>query len=649
MVNDLNQLLFKEKICNQICSKPKCPENIYECTGDISHRCKNKELSCIENLNANQIKYIVEDIGNNVLLRACPGSGKTEVLGIKSAYEIGQWVDKWSGIAILTFANSAENEIRSRIKAYLNMNIQHPHFIGTFTSWIHGYIANPFSSKITNYAGDLECDKSLKIIDRDSNSDFLKVYSTKYQYKELGNIRANEYYEDFKTGKYIYTGKRNRDGKKILSDLLEEDAWRVEDLDNLKKRFWKNGFCVYEDVEHIVYLVLNQHMEIASYVSQRFPVILVDECQDLSYVQLKILEQIMKQGSKVHFIGDLNQSIYGFRKINPSDTDDFVLKNKFHIMELKQNYRSTQQIVDICGYIINSKIKIEGCAKKTTNHSMIALLYENNKEIEIVEKFNKIVLQANLDLNKSRVIVRNNSLKNKLLGIKATGLSNNRLEDFAKAIYLCKKNATINDFKDGYLLLCKVVQMIYFNESEHLNSSYFYSPCEFSLKEWKKIVCNLKEKFMECNELFNFALSWKEWKKILAKVLKDQSIEVPELKNSKIEIGKIRSGNSLETVEKVLFNKHKKVDCYIETIHGCKGMSLDAVLFMSSSKPSKEKSGAYWSQWFDIAQIDEKNRMAYVACSRAKHILALGIPNTSNFDEEDRIDLINLGFEIIKL
>jgi len=648
-VNNLNQLQFKEKICNQICSKPKCPENIYECTGSISIRCKDKELPCIEKLNYNQTKYIVEDIGNNILLRACPGSGKTEVLGIKSAYEIGQWVDKWSGIAILTFANSAENEIRSRIKSYLNMNLQYPHFIGTFTSWIHGYIANPFSSKITKYAGNLECDKSLKVIDSDSNSDFLKVYSTRYRYKELGNIRANEYYEDFKTGKYIYTGKRNRDGKKILSDLVEVDTWRVEDLDNLKKRFWKNGFCIYEDVEHIVYLVLNQNTDIASYVAQRFPIILVDECQDLSYVQLKILELIMKQGSKVHFIGDLNQSIYGFRKINPSDIYEFVLKNKFQIMELKQNYRSTQQIVDICGYIINSTIEIEGCAKKIATHSMIALLYEKNKEIEIIERFNKIVLQAKLDLKKSRVIVRNNNLKNKLLGIKATGLSNNSLEDFAKAIYLCKKDGTMNDFKDGYLSLCKAVQRIYFNESEHLNSNYFYSPCEFSIKEWKKIVCNLKEKFMECNELFNFALSWKEWKKILAKVLKDQSIDIPELKDCKIEIGKIRSGNSLEPVEKVLSNNPQKVDCYIETIHGCKGMSLDAVLFMSTSKPSKEESGAYWRQWFDRTQIDEKNRMAYVAFSRAKHILALGIPNTSSFTEEDRKELIKNGFEIIEL
>ena len=87
----------------------------------------------------------------------------------------------------------------------------------------------------------------------------------------------------------------------------------------------------------------------------------------------------------------------------------------------------------------------------------------------------------------------------------------------------------------------------------------------------------------------------------------------------------------------------------IETIHGCKGMSLDAVLFMSTYQASNdEHSGGYWKQWFDVENIGEENRLAYVAFSRARYLLALGIPKPKTFSEEDRQILCNIGFEIVE-
>ena len=79
-------------------------------------------------------------------------------------------------------------------------------------------------------------------------------------------------------------------------------------------------------------------------------------------------------------------------------------------------------------------------------------------------------------------------------------------------------------------------------------------------------------------------------------------------------------------------------------------MSLDAVLFMSAYKASTDKdSGSHWKDWFDVDEISEKNRLAYVAFSRAKYILVLGIPMTSTFRTEDRNNLIKCGFKIIEV
>ena len=77
-------------------------------------------------------------------------------------------------------------------------------------------------------------------------------------------------------------------------------------------------------------------------------------------------------------------------------------------------------------------------------------------------------------------------------------------------------------------------------------------------------------------------------------------------------------------------------------------MSLDSVLFMSSYKKSNNQdSRTFWREWFDLEYIGEKNRLAYVAFSRARHLLVLGIPKSSKFTDKDKETLINFGFKVI--
>ena len=102
-------------------------------------------------------------------------------------------------------------------------------------------------------------------------------------------------------------------------------------------------------------------------------------------------------------------------------------------------------------------------------------------------------------------------------------------------------------------------------------------------------------------------------------------------------------------MKKTLFNDEEGSLSYsIETIHGCKGMSLDAVFFLSSYQAANgDHSGGYWKQWFNREEVGEENRLAYVAFSRARYLLALGIPKPKNFSEADRKILEDAGFEIV--
>lgn len=641
----------RDKLREVLCERTSCTNDIHECAGKLRHRCLELGTSFINNLNEGQLEYIISSIDDNIFLKACPGSGKTEVLGIKSAYQINSWKNKHRGIAILTFTNSAEDEIRNRVETYLDEKLKYPNYIGTFTSWIHGYIANPFLSKVTHYKGDKDFDKSIKLIESGENPNFINSFSSEYGYVQLGNINPCEYYFDFKLKKFIYCGNRSNNGQLILDSLLESNEWRMDDLKKIKIQFWKKGFYLYEDIEYLVYYLLCENEEIARMIASRFPIILIDECQDLSYIQLEIIKLINKQGSKIHLIGDLDQAIYGFRNIDPNDTTEFIGNLEFKTIELTQNYRSCQSIVDISDLIINRNSNIVGCVSPKVTEPLIAILYKKDKEIEASKEFTKLITENNLSMKNSRIIVRGNSLKYKLLGLKNQNTSSNTLEDIARAIYLSVSTGNVYEFKISFELFAKSIQRIYFSNVECLNKQYFYKPAEMEMHEWKKLLSDIKNILISNKELLDFSKTWSNWKDKLNKIMNKSISILPSLNEKECKLGYIQRGNKDKTLEEVLFcNTSNDIEHKIETIHGCKGMSLDAVLFMSVyAKSRDEDSGAHWKDWFDVGEIGEKNRLAYVAFSRAKYILVLGIPMTSTFKTEDRNNLIKCGFKIIEV
>ena len=267
------------------------------CSGRLSNKCRHDQCCALFHLTDDQINYVLSDIGSDIYLNSCPGSGKTEVIGVKVAYELSHWQSKTSGIAILTFTNSAEDEIRNRTVSYLRHQIQYPHFLGTFTSWLHGYIANPFLNRIVKKLSE-ESDSILKIVDSSCESEFLNAFKTNYSYGRLGNIPANHFFYDIKSEKYCYCGDKLSTEKEEFKKQCDQGKKHIKaDLKATKKKFRERGFFVYEDIECLVDYLLKTHSNIASLIAKRFPFIIIDECQDLSYVQLSILNELHRYGT----------------------------------------------------------------------------------------------------------------------------------------------------------------------------------------------------------------------------------------------------------------------------------------------------------------------------------------------------------------
>ena len=134
----------EEKLC--MVAKTLCGiDDINNCIYMKGETCQ--KVGRIKEKTDDQLDYILSSIDTNTYLEACAGSGKTEVLGIKAAYEICRWTSRDSGIAVLSFTNDAADTILDRVMTFYRKPLPSNHFVGTFSSFVHGYIAQKFGYK----------------------------------------------------------------------------------------------------------------------------------------------------------------------------------------------------------------------------------------------------------------------------------------------------------------------------------------------------------------------------------------------------------------------------------------------------------------------------------------------------------------------
>ena len=221
--------------------------------------------------------------------------------------------------------------------------------------------------------------------------------------------------------------------------------------------------------------------------------VIVDECQDLSYAQLQILQILHQHGTAIHLIGDLNQAIYEFRQIDINDTLEFISNNGLSEMILDENYRSNQKIVDASVKIIQSQSPIVGKRELIVSRPLIAILYKKNQVQKLINCYSNILNEEGLLMNESRIIVRNNSVKNKILGKKVTTGTINTIEDFAHFVYLRKYNS-LECFRGSTRVLARAIQRAFFVNEVHGNSNNLYKPERLESAEWNAIIVSVQEK-----------------------------------------------------------------------------------------------------------------------------------------------------------
>jgi len=642
-----------ESIAIRICNK-KESISADECFKiQNSRRAICREKCRISEKSFSQLNYVKSSINKNIFLKACPGSGKTEVVALKTSYELINW-NNIGGIAVLSFTQNSANVIADRVREFIGVSkICYPHYIGTIDSWIHSYIAHPFSYRVTEYKGE-QNNKSIKLIDSSSDSGFLNSYSTKYPFAKTGKILAHQYYWDAKAECIIFSSNNRVVDQARKKQFEENEQWKrsslTTELCGLKERFWSDGFATYQDIEYISYLLISEHEDLRNSISKRFPFIIIDECQDLSWIQLELLRLLKNSGTTLHFVGDTNQAIYEFKDVDPMTVLKFITNNQFITSNLETNYRSNQEIVNISQKMV-SGTDITGVESTKFKTSCICINYNKNIN-ELASWFESELGNKSISISKSAVVARGWSTVRKL---RPTGHDNkfNIQQKIASSLYFWSCGNR-DAKKDALSYIGEFISKRFFPKNNTSKRHYYCPDNITSPLKWRLFLARVLE---ECGEphwnLIDLSITWTVWAKNIKnmihlilennKAILDEKDIKPFTQCNFVALRGNASNPVINTINTDLVEKNSPLR--ITTIHSVKGETLDAIMVVSAPDKRGATKDGHWSYWLEDSK-SEKARLAYVASSRPKHLLIWAVPDIS---EVEKLQLSSLGFSIINL
>lgn len=292
----------------------------------------------LEDLNPQQ-KEAVLCCKGPLLVLAGAGSGKTRVVTHKFAYLVKKKHYHPTEIFAVTFTNKAANEMKERIVQFLGNDLKQP-WIGTFHSQCSRILrkeikALGYKADFSIYDEDDQC-SLIRYILKDMNiyEALYKGVASRISMLKSMLITPEEFFS--KGESFSFDEKLARVYLRYQNELKRCNALDFDDLIMLTVKLF------------------DENPKIRKKYQETFKYLLVDEFQDTNPAQYALLKLMVPASRNICVVGDDDQSIYKFRGADVTNILNF--EKDFpdaKIIKLEQNYRSTQNILDVSGAVIS--------------------------------------------------------------------------------------------------------------------------------------------------------------------------------------------------------------------------------------------------------------------------------------------------------
>lgn len=574
-----------------------------------------------------------------LLVLAGAGSGKTRVLTTKLAYLVNEKEVNPYNILAITFTNKAAKEMKERAFKMLGndaykMQISTFHSLGLFLIR-ENYDKLGFEKNFTI----LDSDDSLTIIKKilkDMNLD-PKVYNPRAIRNKISSAKNelmdSNYYSRFANSEY----------EEIVLDVFRRYEQKV----------LKNNSMDFDDLLLLPIKLFKKYPEVLAKYQDRFRYILVDEYQDTNEAQYILIKMLSAKYKNICVVGDLDQSIYGFRGANFRNILNFEKDYPdAKVVPLEENYRSTGNILNVANDIIkhNKQRKEKNLWTRNSNGPKIRYhrAYDEKDEASyVMEEIKKLIINGEpkssiAALYRTNAQSRNmeEALLRENIPYKVVGsfyfYNRKEIKDlisYLKLIY------NPNDDVSLMRVINVPKRQIGPKTIENLASKALekgvslYEAIDGGKElEFKKLIEKLKKESenISLTELAEMILVESGMRKELesSKTI-DAEIRLENLEEFKSITKNFEENNGVISLEEFLLEislvsdmeEHKNNNDVVTlmTIHSAKGLEFDHVFIIGLEEGLFPHSNCLDSS----DEIEEERRLCYVAVTRAKKTLTL--------------------------
>lgn len=652
MENEIFEDLMNFRGSNMIDFKKQSNKNI---KGDEEQQKKLKPSERLlldikkQGFDLSQMEVVLKTRGNQLII-SCAGSGKTTSLIFKIIYDLktgwstklmdvnGNKIRVPDKIWVSTFLKSGAEELEFALKKWQNKL----HCVDTSSSIQFSTLHAEFLRALKDMG------KKIDIISAKENTNLLKKVLKPYQLLNAKGKPLNS--EDISNLESALARTRNvLDESRYVSDTYEDlnisktliDAilfdWLAE-----RRKLNKYDF---EDLQETLYTECyrKNNQEVIQFLSSRYNFIYVDEFQDTSQIQYKLLQVYAMNSKQVVAIGDDDQTIYSWR-----GSDNHIITEQFSkdfnpiINQLSINFRCPKNILDAIKPSIEQnsirfdkelvasqeggKVRVAPMSSYTSMVSMLSdCIYndvKNGRSVAILCRVNSDGLMPALILDK---------INNFSFSISGEGMTLNSY--IGRTVLSIVKLFT----EKNTTPVKNALEMLTWDKYEVANLIRVCKSNKLSI--WD---VDSKDLAYSCPSIAQTLLRWRDWKEkmgdvqALKLVLQDYRVNVfsKDTQFNTVVRSVIASIEALleyfeyDYVEDFLYElddinerlqgrmKKKNVKVQIATVHEFKGKEADSVYIWNDSEDVFPQKNATKS----LEEIEEERRVHYIACTRAKQL-----------------------------
>lgn len=287
----------------------------------------------LREISKDRMQFAAYTAEKSTVVIAGPGSGKTTVLTLKVMQLLSERIHSPRGLACLTYSTEAVREFKSRL-VKLGLEKRKNVFLGTVHSFCLAEIITPFAALYPQYKIPLP----IRIISESEKNHLFNAQN--YE----GNPKLNDVDKE-----------RTRNIKGISHVAIESYDIALKAAISFEELLIENGYLDFISmVKKSVELISNEPY-VRKALEAKYPWIIVDEYQDLGKPLHELILTLLNLTKiKVFAVGDADQSIYDFQGAAPDYLIELSQRQDVSCIHLKNNYRSSQAIVDASEYILNS-------------------------------------------------------------------------------------------------------------------------------------------------------------------------------------------------------------------------------------------------------------------------------------------------------